>query len=130
MTSRSSSRTFKAAYRVAGAALGTSFASPSLSHPPLCAFLVDFTCTNGHHRTYKCHQGPLARCLKCEKAAEQAEQQRRKGFEKQQLDAEIDAELEAQRERERARQRSDALALADLGLLSNGEGANLFSLDQ
>ena len=73
-----------------------------------CAFLMDFTCTNGHRRTYKCHQGPPAKCLKCEKAAEQAEQQRRKDFEKQQkrddeqkeharriaeLDAEIDAEL-------------------------------------
>lgn len=89
-----------------------------------CAFLMDLTCANGHRRTYTCHQGPPVKCVKCEKAAEAAEEQRRKDFEKQQkrdeeqkeharriaaLDAEIEAELEAQRERERARQRSDAL---------------------
>ena len=89
-----------------------------------CESVLDHTCPSGHRRTYKCHQGPPASCIKCEKAAQLAAAKLQKEFEKQQkrdeeqrehaqriakLDEEIEAELEAQRERERAQQRANAI---------------------
>lgn len=89
-----------------------------------CDFILDYTCPNGHRRSYRCHQGPPLTCKKCEEAAKRADDKQRKEFEKQvkrdeeqkahlariaKLDEEIEAELEAQRERERARQRDNAI---------------------
>lgn len=86
---------------------------------------MDYTCPNGHTRTYRCHQPPPSICAKCEKAAEVAAKKKQKDFQKQQkrdeelrehakriaaLDAEIEAEQEQQKDREAARQRADAIA--------------------
>lgn len=89
-----------------------------------CEAVLDYTCPNGHRRTYRCHQPPPSVCVKCEKAAEIAAKKKQKDFEKQQkrdaelrehaqriakLDEEIEAEQDAQREQELARERANAI---------------------
>ncbi|GJF00004.1 P-loop containing nucleoside triphosphate hydrolase protein [Phanerochaete sordida] len=89
-----------------------------------CEAVLDYTCPNGHKRTYRCHQPPPSTCAKCEKAAESAAKKKQKEFEKQQardaelrehakriakLDEEIEAEQDAQKEHELARDRANAI---------------------
>ncbi|KZV71056.1 P-loop containing nucleoside triphosphate hydrolase protein [Peniophora sp. CONT] len=89
-----------------------------------CERIMEDTCSNGHRRTWSCHEDPPVNCRPCERAAEIAEAKRKKAFEAEQkreaekreyarklaeIDAEIEAEREEQLEAERRRQRDATL---------------------
>jgi hypothetical protein len=48
-----------------------------------CSAVLEAQCSQGHQQRWKCHQGPPPICAKCERAAKEAEEKKRRDFEHQ-----------------------------------------------